>query len=55
MGNEPVAASFASTGTAGTLLLSSYLDRTNERIRNAFDLRPSEGVMIDLRGDEPVL
>jgi glycosidase len=42
MGNEPVAASFASTGTAGTLLLSSYLDRTNERIRNAFDLRPSE-------------
>jgi hypothetical protein len=45
-----VVASFGSTGVAGMLLLSSHLDRTSEPIHDAIDLRPNEGVVIELRG-----
>jgi alpha-glucosidase len=54
MANEPMTAGFPATGAAGTLLLSSHLDRASEPIRDAIDLRPNEGVAIELRGDEPV-
>jgi hypothetical protein len=53
MGPQPLVAGSASTGLAGTLLLSSYLDRAGETVNGAIDLRPHEGVVIDLGENEP--
>jgi alpha-glucosidase len=50
MANEPMTAGFAATEAAGTLLLSSYLDRAGERIHDVIDLRPNEAVVIELSG-----
>ncbi len=48
LGNQPEAARFADGHLTGKLVLSSHLDRDNEAIRGAIDLRPNEGVVITL-------
>jgi alpha-glucosidase len=47
LGSSPEAADFTD-GLAGVVLLSSHLDRDDERIRGRIDLRPDEGVVIEL-------
>jgi alpha-glucosidase len=49
MGNEPVKASFPSKELAGTLLLSSQLDRDDERVEGGI---AHEGVLIGVAADE---
>ena len=46
MGKDPV--SLPSKGLAGSLLLSSGADREGESVSGALDLRPHEGVVVDL-------
>jgi hypothetical protein len=38
---------------AGTLLLSSHLDRQGEDVRGGIKLRPDEGVVIEVTGRAP--
>ena len=51
MGKDPV--SLPSKGLAGSLLLSSGADREGESVSGALDLRPHEGVVIDLAEGAP--
>src|ERR1700681_1051961 len=46
MGNAPVKADFPSKELAGTLLLSSQLDRDGERVQGGINLRAHEGALI---------
>jgi alpha-glucosidase len=47
LGSSPEAADFTDD-LAGVVLLSSHLDRDGEAIRGRIDLRPNEGVVIDV-------
>jgi alpha-glucosidase len=47
-GGEPIAASFSSGGLAGRLLLSSHGGRSYEPVTDTIDLRPHEGVLMEL-------
>ena len=47
-GNQPRTANFLKGDVVGRLLLSSHLDRDGEAIEDAVDLRPNEGVIVDL-------
>jgi alpha-glucosidase len=47
MGQEPAAATFPSD-LAGKLLLSTWADRAGEDVRDVIDLRPSEGVVLEV-------
>lgn len=51
MGKDPV--SLPSKGLIGSLLLSSGADREGESVSGALDLRPHEGVVIDLAEGAP--
>jgi len=51
MGKDPV--SLPSKGLTGSLLLSSGADREGESVSGALDLRPHEGVVIDLAEGAP--
>jgi alpha-glucosidase len=46
LGAEPVALTTSSIGFGSTLLLSTHLDRENERLEGVLDLRGNEGVVI---------
>jgi len=46
MGAEPAAVQFPPGTAGGRLLLSTFLDRTDERIADSVDLRGNEGVMV---------
>jgi alpha-glucosidase len=52
MGNAPVKAGFPSKELAGTLLLSSQLDREGERVEGGIDLRAHEGALIEVAANE---
>ncbi len=54
LGSEPTRATFASGGIAGWLVLSSHLDGVGETARGSVDLRPHEGVVIELTGESAV-
>jgi alpha-glucosidase len=45
LGSHPGALSFDSLGCSGRVLLSSFLDRNNEKLAGTVDLRPAEGVI----------
>jgi alpha-glucosidase len=47
-GGEATAASGASGEMAGRLLLSSAGDRENEPVRGSVELRPHEGVVVEI-------
>src|SRR5947209_4312588 len=47
LGNEPLRASIGDK-SSGTVLLSSGADRENEKVHAAIDLRPYEGLVIEL-------
>jgi alpha-glucosidase len=47
-GSEPISVSFTSGSLVGRLLLSSAGDRQAEKVSQAVDLRPNEGVVIEL-------
>ena len=51
MGKDPV--SLPSKGLTGSLMLSSGADREGESVSGALDLRPHEGVVIDLAEGAP--
>jgi alpha-glucosidase len=51
MGSEPAQASFSPAGAAGSLLLSSGLDRDGERALGSIKLRPHEGALIELAAE----
>jgi hypothetical protein len=51
MGKDAV--SLPSKGLTGSLLLSSGADREGESVSGALDLRPHEGVVIDLAEGAP--
>ncbi|MGJ5025248.1 alpha-amylase family glycosyl hydrolase [Bradyrhizobium sp. HKCCYLS2038] len=46
LADEPVSIATEGSGLAGTILLSTWLDRDGERIDGALDLRGNEGVVI---------
>ena len=48
LGAGPASAGFAPEDAAGEVLLSSHLDRDGEEVRGTVDLRPNEGVVIEL-------
>jgi alpha-glucosidase len=48
LGPEPAAARFSDADMSGAVLLSTHLDREGEDVTGAIDLRPNEGVAIDL-------
>jgi alpha-glucosidase len=48
LGDRPEAAEFQGHPLDGRLLLSSHLDRDGEKVRGTIDLRPNEGVMIEI-------
>jgi alpha-glucosidase len=48
LGDRPEAAEFQGHRLDGRLLLSSHLDRDGEKVRGTIDLRPNEGVMIEI-------
>jgi alpha-glucosidase len=48
LGAEPLLADFSSSEIAGKVILSSGADREGEAVRAAIDLRPHEGVVIEL-------
>ena len=48
-GGEATTARFASDGSAGLLLLSSAGDREDEPIRGNIELRPHEGIVVEVR------
>jgi alpha-glucosidase len=48
LGNEPIAASYPSDELKGRLLLSSFVDRDGEPVEGSINLRPNEGVVIEL-------
>jgi alpha-glucosidase len=48
LGAEPLRADFSSRELAGKVLLSSGADREGEAVRATVDLRPNEGVVIEL-------
>jgi alpha-glucosidase len=50
MGPEPTALAFPQPIAAGRLLLSTFLDRADERIADRVDLRGNEGLVIELSG-----
>ena len=47
-GSDPISVSFTSGTLVGSLLLSSAGDRQAEKVSEAVDLRPNEGVVIEL-------
>jgi alpha-glucosidase len=50
LGDDPLAASFPSA-PSGTLLLSTAGDRAGEPVHGGIDLRPHEGVVVELSAD----
>jgi alpha-glucosidase len=50
-GHEPLAVAFAANGLRGTVLESTFNDRQHEALNGSVDLRPDEGIVIDLAGD----
>jgi alpha-glucosidase len=50
LGADPGTARFAEGDLAGRALLSTHLDREGEDIRGPIELRPNEGMVIDLAG-----
>jgi alpha-glucosidase len=49
LGGEPVAANFPSGSFTGRVLLSSFVDRAGEDVRDSLELRPSEGMVVEIR------
>jgi len=50
LGGKPAASILPGNLAQGTLLLSSFLDRVGEVLRGRLDLRPHEGVVIEMSG-----
>ncbi len=48
LGGRPELADFGNQPLEGKLLLSSHLDREGEEVRGTIDLRPNEGVVIEV-------
>jgi alpha-glucosidase len=55
LGAEPYSLSIDSLGSTGQILLSTYLDRSNELVVGRIDLRPDEGVIMSLSAIEEPL
>jgi alpha-glucosidase len=48
LGRGPVTANFPSGSFTGRMLLSSFADRVAERLRDSIELRPNEGIVIEI-------
>jgi alpha-glucosidase len=48
LGRRPVTANFPSGSFTGRMLLSSFADRVAERLRDSIELRPNEGIVIEI-------
>src|SRR5262249_56108100 len=51
--DQPTVADLGDDSFAGTLLLSSQLDRTGEAVRRYIDLRTNEGVVVEIAQARP--
>jgi alpha-glucosidase len=54
LGHQPEVADLGDDSFAGRLLLSSHLDREGAEVRRTIDLRPNEGIVIEVVKQLPI-
>jgi alpha-glucosidase len=52
-GDQPISIASEAAGLAGEILISTFLDRHGEKVKDAVDLRGNEGVIIGALSVQP--